>query len=524
MSSLSQALFSTKSDSPGLPNSTPPSQARAAILAGEILEIIFFFIHPYPGEHGARLPSHLCSVTQVCSHWRNVALGRHRLWTSIEVVTDAMSMKQLDQGTRLLETILSRIGPILPLDITVIADPHYVRLASRRPYPKYDSAEVRLTRKMLTAASMYRYMSLIKPIRHRLRHLDLSFPIDKPCALGEPLPGTWPWRLDNMPELEFLSILYPSVGDEGEIGVIDLSACSAQIKECHFVGCLKICVAEGLVLKNLVNIEVDLFGSHDGVLVTSLYDVLQKTPGLKKLSVTTRAGLDWSHRHNQPCSSIHLPQLEKLQVIYPMEMEWSPVLPYLFLNDLRCKGLRDLKISCEYYDAPGARGEFQMQTSNIGLFRFLYDNGGKLEQLVIGADLFYEYELKVALVRCRNLRCLHFNGVRFAEDSDLLKVLHLPFSPDGGSSSLVHVPYCPRLESLKVTNCHIPLAIKKTDVMDMIVGRLEKEGSRLKYFEFARCNLEDVCKDPRIQTLREGPVNGLYRNRIKLRKVESSVV
>lgn len=53
-----------------------------------------------------------------------------------------------------------------------------------------DNAEDRLTKNKLAAALMYRYIRLIMPVRHYLRHLNLRFPIlDAPAAFEAPLPG-----------------------------------------------------------------------------------------------------------------------------------------------------------------------------------------------------------------------------------------------------------------------------------------------------------------------------------------------
>lgn len=128
-------------------------------------------------------------------------LGRHRLWTQIQVAADYKSVDRFAKSTGLDETFLSRSGTVLPLIIKLSVDPYNV-WSSMSLNADPDNAEDRLTKNKLAAASMYRYIRPIMPVRHCLRLLNLRFPIlDAPAAFEAPFPGTWPWRLDNMPKL-----------------------------------------------------------------------------------------------------------------------------------------------------------------------------------------------------------------------------------------------------------------------------------------------------------------------------------
>lgn len=51
-----------------------------------------------------------------------MALGRHKLWTSVEIVADVRSVGRLEKGVKLVETYISRSGTVLPLDVAVFAE------------------------------------------------------------------------------------------------------------------------------------------------------------------------------------------------------------------------------------------------------------------------------------------------------------------------------------------------------------------------------------------------------------------
>lgn len=483
-------------------------QGQAALLPSIILEKIFFFVEPRPFGVVTRLPIHRHRLTQVCRSWRDVALERNGLWTTIDVHTDCTSIRQLTKGVGLVETLLARTGAILPLDVTVSGNPW----STSWPYPSttttksgpYDTATPH-ERVQLTAAAMYRYMRLLAPVRHRLRTLSLSFGFDRPAELEAPLPGTWPWNLDDMRALESLYVTYPTVGSRREAGTIDVSACSDRLRRCDITGCMKVCLTEGVVLSALTYLRFDLYGSRDNALVASWYNVLRRTPALTGLVVVVREDLDWDpHHHSGPgaFTPIALPRLTSLRVRYTEDMEeQNSAAPYQFLNALQCPLLQALAIICEYRDAADARGEFLMHDTALSglLFPFLRDNGGMLEELEIGDDVFNEHELAWALVRCTRLRHLHFRSVRFASNSELLKLLHLECQSQLGDTG----PYCPNLEYLMVTECHLPPTIKTADIVEMIVGRHTKEGSKLKYFDFDYCDLDGFDEDPTIRAIRD---------------------
>lgn len=139
------------------PQVTNPSEGRAASLATEVLGNIFFFIQQYPDENGAWFPTHLQSASQICRHWRTVILGRHRLWTDIQVTADAKSVDRFAKSAGLVETFLHRSRPVLPLTIKMVVDPYNVwSTMSLNADP--ENAEDRLTKNKLAAASMYRYI------------------------------------------------------------------------------------------------------------------------------------------------------------------------------------------------------------------------------------------------------------------------------------------------------------------------------------------------------------------------------
>lgn len=166
-------------------------QGQAALLPSIILEKIFFFVEPHLLGAKARLPIHRHKLTQVCQSWREVALDRNGLWTTIDVRTDCTSIGQLAKGVGLVETLLTRTGGVLPLDVTVFGNPW----STNWPYPPpptttaatksgpYDT-ECPHERVRLAAGSMYRYMRLLAPVRHRLRTLSLSFGFDRPAELA----------------------------------------------------------------------------------------------------------------------------------------------------------------------------------------------------------------------------------------------------------------------------------------------------------------------------------------------------
>lgn len=486
-------------------------QGQAALLPSIILEKIFFFVEPHLLGAKARLPIHRHKLTQVCQSWREVALDRNGLWTTIDVRTDCTSIGQLAKGVGLVETLLTRTGGVLPLDVTVFGNPW----STSWPYPPptttatksgpYDT-ESPHERVRLAAGSMYRYMRLLAPVRHRLRTLSLSFGFDRPAELAAPLPGSWPWNLDDMRALETLYVTYPTIGARREAGTIDVSACSDRLRRCDITGCMRVRLTEGVVLSALTYLRFDLYGSHDDALVASWYDILRRTPVLTGLVVVIREDLDWDPTHHSSPGAfapIALPRLASLRVRYTEDVEErNHAAPYQFLRALRCPRLQALGITCEYRDAADARGEFLMHDVALSgtLYPFLRDNGGALEELEIGDDVFYEHELACALVRCTRLRHLHFRGVRFASDSKLLKLLHLERQSHLGEAA---GPYCPNLEYLMVTECQLPPTIKTVDVVDMIVGRQKKEGSKLKYFDFDCCGLDGFDEDPRIVAIRD---------------------
>lgn len=473
-------------------------QGKAAFLPLDVLERIFFHAQPGPHEVSTALsvlkyaPG---NVSQVCRPWRRVALDRHKLWTSVEIVADVRSVGRLEKGVKLVETYISRSGTVLPLDVAVFAETE-----GDPDDTEYLSANLRLA-----VMSMHQYMGLIIPVRHRLRYLELFLPTDGPRVIDAPIPGAWPWTLNNMPNLESLTVAYPPIGNSSEAGTIDLSACSTRIRKCSIYGCIKVCLAEGLVLENLVYLSFDLVRSRDSTLVASWYGILQRTTRLTELAVVIREGLDWTHRPIQPRGlSIHLPHLHTLHVHYPAAVEdQSPLAPYRFLDGLRCPLLKDLALLCTYPDAPILRDPFDADIASFEPYQFLHEHGVRLERLVIGHDLFYENELQFALTLCTNLRALHFYGMRFADDSEILKVLHLQYVTEELDEH-GYAPYCPQLRCLRVTNCYIPPTTTTTaGVVDMIVGLRAREGPRLDYFEFEGCNLKGFNEDPRILAIRD---------------------
>lgn len=129
-------------------------------------------------------------------------------------------------------------------------------------------------------------------------------------------------------------------------------------------------------------------------------------PKLSRLLVDIHDGMNWDFH---PDFYIKLPKLEELGVRFTTEVEdqFNEV-PFEFLNNIYCPHLKDLSITCDYPDKPEERSGFDFHVAPIGFYVFLRDNGSELERLVIGYDLFSETEFLNALVRCTNLRQLHF--------------------------------------------------------------------------------------------------------------------
>lgn len=483
-------------------------QGRAANLPTVILENIFFRLVRYRCRTGwshkeKELPTDLHYITQVCRSWRRVALDRNKLWSCIEVRPGFQSDQSLVVGVGLVGRYLSRSGPILPLDI------HFFVGQAIYWSP---SLKVPLWHRTLAAKTMFRFLFTIAPVRHRLRSLKISFMIDRPGMFARPLPGTWPWNLDDMPQLECLTAFYPSITQSSEVGIIDLSACSNRIRTCDITGSLKVILAEGLVLSSLTSLQFCLVSGCDTALVGSWYDVLRRMPALKLLRVTILEELDWDHRkyyiHSGPFVPIQLPCLEKLRVDVFNEVECQDREgPYKFLEGLLCPQLKSLSIVCEYDNVPPIeRGELIAREALMprGPVPFLLKNCATLEHLYIGEDMFYDRELARVLVRCTNLRLLHFESSRFTKNSVLLKELHLehpnPSSLIVGRDVLSR-PLCPNLEHIKVLSCLLPSTTTTTDVVDMIVSRREKGGSKLTKFEFDDCGLDGFDEDPRIKRI-----------------------
>lgn len=215
-------------------------------------------------------------------------------------------------------------------------------------------------------------------------------------------------------------------------------------------------------------------------------------------------GIDWNLK-SYSAFYIQLPMLEQLQVSFPQVVEeQDPSSPYDFIDGLWCPKLKELEIKCIYEEEPKARMKFNVNHDHTAFHHFLKNHCRVLEHLTIGYDLEYEYELGSAMVHCTNLRYLCFRGIRFAESSELLRVLHLERLLEDSQmhGEDVSGPYCPRLELLLVTDCFISPTIKTTDVADIVVDLLGREEARLKYFEVNGCDvLDGVNEDPRIQAI-----------------------
>lgn len=494
------------------PTLTHHFQGRAANLSAVILEEIFFCLvqhQPNTGSDGdvVGLLLDLHNITQVCRSWRRVALGRHRLWTCIKVRTGLTSAGQLAKGLGLVEIYLARSGQVLPLDITVLVHACIFWTPSI-------GTDIPRTEMKLASSSMYRFMCLLEPVRHRLRSLTTCFPSSSMRA--RPRKSALPWVLDNMPELESLTVLYQSPADKCEAGTIDLSASCNKLRQCDISGSIYVSLAEGLVLSSLTSLQFDLDGSCADELVASWYAILRRMPVLKTLTVTLNNNLEWDPHfhprfHPVAFTKILLPRLEILRLYYMDEIDFRDLkAPYKFLGGLLCPQLKDLTVDCEYGYVPDERDDLTADEDMTpgGLAPFLLSNCDMLERLVIAEDMFYEVELTHALVRCTSLRHLHFNGVRFAENSVLFKELNLKLSSSRVVVGDVHGdvvsrPLCPNLEFLKVTSCFIPSTITVTDVVDMIVSRREGEGSTLQHIDFDDCSLEGLKEDPRMRVIRD---------------------
>lgn len=506
MPNLTHNNPTNNAESPPETTMTHHFPGRATMLSVEILEYIFFLAQPEPEDEpeAERFPFHRyapINTSQVCTDWRRVTLGRNGLWTTFEVVTDSKSVGRLVKGVDMAKTFFSRSGSILPLNVSVLANLSSMEVEANSELVDTKDASSKLR---LATNAMHQYMRLVTAVRHRLQHLCLNFLIDDSDALEAPLPGTWPWRLDNMPRLEFLSVVYPMIGDNSEAGTIDLSACSTRLVECHIFGCLKISIADNLVLSNLTTLQFGLFGSSDNTLIASWCDILQRMPRLKTMIVLITEGLDWDLR-NYSEVYILLPMLEELRVSFPdVVEEQDPNSPYDFIDGLWCPKLKEFEIKCVYDEERKARMQFNVNHDHTAFYHFLKNHGRVLEQLTIGCDLEYEYELGSALVHCTNLQYLCFSGIRFAENSELLSVLHMDrlLGDSQMHGENVSGPYCPKLELLLVTHCFISPTIKAADVADMIVDRLGREIARLEYFELDGCDvLDGVNGDPRIQAI-----------------------
>lgn len=471
----------------------------AAFLSPDVLETVFMFAAASNSDDDDKLPllrRAPINVSHVNRHWRWFSLGRNGLWTTFKsIITTELDMRHAARDITRFETFLSRSGSVLPLKISILFNP----IADWEPETETEDVS---TIWNMAAYSMCRYMSLIMPVRHRLRTARLLFRLEGPESAPS---GVWPWNLDNMSELEHLVAGYPFIGEDDDPGIIDLSACSERIRTCDISGCLEIRIAKELNLSNLEVLKIDIPGhcSNIETLARSWYNALGRMPKLSHLSVVIHDGLNWDLHLD---FSIDLPKLEELRVRFTTEVEdQSPESPYEFLNNLSCPNLKNLKINCDYIETPEERNGFCLRIESIGLYQFLRDNGGELESLVIGYDLFFESELLNALVRCTNLRQLQFRDMLFAEDSELLKVLHLERRLQEGvlHDEDIPRPYCPELECLEVSRCYIPDTIQASDIVDMIVGRREKEGSKFKYFELEGCNLEGLGENPRIRAICE---------------------
>lgn len=164
--------------------------------------------------------------------------------------------------------------------------------------------------------------------RAPLRTLRLSLALNNPGALVRSPLGT------GMPE--HLSLTYPRVVDDREVGTVDLTACSARI-----TGAPKVGLRERLVFSSLTTLHYDPVGNYDNALFACFYNVLRRMPALTSLSITIREDLDWDpHNYNeQPGAFTHidLPQLEGLQVLYSYVVDLTDhEMPYQFLNGLQC--------------------------------------------------------------------------------------------------------------------------------------------------------------------------------------------
>lgn len=472
-----------------LSTDTDQKSSTASFLIPDALERIFYFAKPDSNDtHNLRTAP--TNISQVNTHWRSVALSTRRLWSTLTLNTDRLSIFARHMSH--FELFLSRCGPNvkLPLDISITCHPiEFVNKSMSGWSLKTDVCE---EVKLEGLRTVERFFELLLPRRSSWRNVLLSLSMMHLQSSAK--PRHWPLCIDNLRAIEMFFLSFPPMAHwtVGEPALIDFSS-STGLEKAWIRGHVKVHLSDGVNLEKLVFLQLDLIGEHAYYPADSgWYHLLTHAPNLATLNLSLCRGGPLVFL----LEPITLPRLRTLNILNRGPEHFMPV--FSFLSSIVCPSLRNLEITTRIPRSYGVRALATDTWNPLGLSLFFKQSACPLVYLAIDAHIIDDADLTSALAFIPTLRHLKIRNAQFPADALLVPSLALD------SIELGEELRCPELETLVFKSCKFGNPDCKL-MVKMINYRWYTEGSRLRCFDFNDCNLNGFDEDPLIKEIRDSP-------------------
>lgn len=469
--------------------STNQKSRSASFLVPDALVRIFYFAIPDSNDtHTLRTAP--TNISQVNTHWRSVALSSRRLWSTLTLNTDRLSL--FARCLSHFALFLSRCGPNvkLPLDISITCHPiEFVNKSMNGWSLKTDVCEEIKLEGLRTVEGFF---ELLLPRRSSWRNVLLS--LSMMHLQSSEKPRHWPLCIDNLSAIEMFFLSFPPMAHwtVGEPALIDFSS-STRLEKAWIRGHVKVRLDEGVKLENLVFLQLDLIGEHTYYPADAdWYHLLTHAPNLATLNLSLCRGGPLAFLLEPDT----LPRLRTLNILNRGPEHFMPV--FSFLSSIVCPSLRSLEITTRIPCDHSVRALATDAWNPLGLSLFFKQSACPLVYLAIDAHVIDDTDLTSALAFIPSLRHLKIRHAQFPADALLVPSLALD------SIMLGEELRCPELETLVFKSCKFGNPDCKL-MVEMINYRWYAEGSKLRCFDFNDCNLNGFDEDPLIKEIRDSP-------------------
>ncbi|KAI0266789.1 hypothetical protein BC834DRAFT_113384 [Gloeopeniophorella convolvens] len=468
---------------PGPAPASPPESVPVARLPVETLLAIFSHlpaVDPFPGW---------AAVTQVCKHWRRIALNFPSLWTQIPLAKDACAQRALKLSRDLPIRVVSPSAD-RQVDAAAVGSilRHIQRIEVLDLHPNaYHLTKEDITKLGRSSAPSLRYLRLSFPqlsssdarwcsplpqVTHRLTTLCLSH------SFNDPVP-IWPnaaeliRTFNDMPALKYIELLHvlplemQAPGQE-ERQRHELPQALEALKVCDAFSSVAALFGHYMIPSGDVEVKVDCFAVPERS-EASLSEGLQLLYGSYSASGRTRAIRDILIRTTDVHDEDVSPEEQQLDLGHTVSRA-------LDISLVESKG-RGLHLTLRWESLHSAVTSMETCIEHLGTFLDLSD--------VKAFTADYDNEVWGQLLRPL------FNSMN---DLEVLYLCGHAFKGSGSFGSSLPSLLCSRLQSVTLHSVHLtdfpghpPLNLRSR--ISTMLGRRRDCGSPLKLLKLVNCDL-----------------------------------